>query len=181
MACNLINVGFGDNACKESFSGVGGTAYFFLKSDVANPPAYDDTKNAFAVDAFTDVPVYKVKLKKRANKVDWTNNPNGGGYTNTVTLVVADDIDGMAFNGRTLNNLGGDFGVMIPKSTSDGTSEYYVVYSHDYGCDFTLEGTTGDALDSDKGHTITIAAPMFYGPVTWAGNFKEVVDTTTQE
>ena len=181
MACNLINVGFGGDACKENFSGVGGTAYFFLKRDVTKAPAYDETKNAFAVDAFTDVPVYKVKLKKKVNKVDWTNNPNGGGYTNTATLVVADDMDNMAFNGRNLNNLGGDFGVMIPKSTSDGTSEYYVIYNHDFGTDFTLEGTTGDAPDSDHGHTITVAATMFYGPVTWAGNFKEVSAPTTEK
>ena len=173
MGCNLISVGFGLDACKENFSGVGGTAYFFLKSDVKGTPAYDDTKNMFQASAFEGITVYPVKLKKKVNKVDWTNNPNGGGFTNTATLMVADDMDNMSFNGRSLNNLGGDFGVMIPKSTADGTSEYYVIYNHEFGTDFTLEGTTGDAPDSDHGHTITVAATMFYGPTTWAGTFVE--------
>lgn len=174
MACKLINVGFGETACTENLSGVGGTAYLFLKSDVADAPVYSATKNEFESTSFASLKAYKVKLKKKVNKVDWTNNPNGGGYTNTVTLVVADDMDSMAINGRTLNNLGGDFGVMIPKSTADGTSEYYVIYNHDLGCDFTLEGTTGDAPDSDHGHTITVAATMFYGPTTWKGTLTVV-------
>ena len=181
MACNLINVGFGDNACKENFSGVGGTAYIFLKKDVASAPQVNAEKNRFEDTAFVGVPVYKIKLKKKANKVDWANNPNGGGYTNTVTLVVADDIDGMAFNGRTLNNLGGDFGVMIPKSTADGTNDYYVIYNHEFGCDFTNEGTTGDAPDSDHGHTITVAATMFYGPCLWSGELTEAGDDAAGE
>lgn len=172
--CNLINVGFGVDACKENFSGVGGTAYFFLKSDVTAAPSYDDAKNAFTSTSFPSLKAYKVKLKKKVNKVDWTNNPNGGGYTCTATLMVADDMDSMSLNGRSLNNLGGDFGVMIPKSTADGTTEYYVIYNHEFGTDFTCEGTTGDAPDSDHGHTITVAATMFYGPTTWSGTLVEV-------
>lgn len=178
MACNLINVGFGDNACKENFSGIGGTAYFFLKKDVPSSPKVSETENRFEDAAFEGIPVYRVKLKKKVNKVDWVNNPNGGGYTNTATLIVADDVNGMSFNGRTLNNLGGDFGVMIPASTADGSKDYYVIYNHEFGTDFTNEGTTGDAPDSDHGHTLTVAATMFYGPCLWSGSFAEVGDAS---
>ena len=163
MACNLINVGFGTtDGCKENFSGIGGTAYFFLKKDVPNAPKVSDEENRFEDAAFTGVPVYKIKLKKKVNKVDWTN------------------MDTMAFNGRTLNNLGGDFGVMIPKSTADGTKDYYVIYNHEFGTDFTNEGTTGDAPDSDHGHTITVAATMFYGPCLWSGELTEAGDSTVE-
>ena len=182
MACNLkTNVGYGTNACTENFSGVGGEAFIFMKEDLAAAPAYSETDNTFSADAFSfkeGKGAYRVKLKKQVNSVTWSNNPNSGGYTVTGTFIVADDMDTMAFNGRTLNNLGGDWGVMIPKSTADGSEEYYVIYNHQFGLStFTVEGTTGDAPDSDHGHTYTVAATMFYGPTTWAGSLKLVEDT----
>lgn len=185
MACNLIpNVGYGTNACKENFSGVGGEAWIFLKEDLEAAPAYDETgkKNEFTSDSFkfkTNKGAYKIKLKKQVNSVTWANNANSGGYTVTGTFIVADDMDTMAFNGRTLNNLGGDWGVMIPAATADGSSRFYVIYNHDFGLStITIEGTTGDAPDSDHGHTYTVAATMFYGPTMWSGTLTDVSANT---
>lgn len=184
MACNLKpNVGYGSNACKENFSGVGGEAWIFLKDDLANAPVYDDDDtNMFEENTFVfkeGKGAYKIKLKKQVNSVTWSNNPNSGGYTVTATFVVSDDMDKMAFNGRTLNNLGGDWGVMIPAATSDGSKKWYVIYNHDFGLStFTVEGTTGDAPDSDHGHTYTVAATMFYGPTMYVGELSEVTETS---
>lgn len=185
MACNLKpNVGYGVEACVENFSGVGGEAYIFKKEDLAKAPVANEDSNSFTSDSFTfkegpSFGMYKIKLKKQVNSVTWSNNPNSGGYTVTATFIVADDMDKMSFNGRTLNNLGGDWGVMIPKGTTkDGETEYYVVYNHDFGLStFTVEGTTGDAPDSDHGHTYTVAATMLYGPMTWVGSPTFVEDT----
>ena len=166
MACNLKpNVGFGNTACTENFSGVGGTAYIFMKSDLAQAPKYSDTDNTFMEGSFSFTEgkgLYDVKLKKAVNSVTWSNNANSGGYTVTATFTVADDMNKMAFNGRTLNNLGGDWGSLIPTANDD---EYYVIFNYQFGLStFTVEGTTGDAPDSDHGHTYTVAATMFYGP-----------------
>lgn len=187
MACNLkTNVGYGLEACTENFSGVGGEAWIFKKEDLTAAPQYDheagnkfkDT-TAFAWKSGTGA--YRIKLKKAVNSVTWSNNPNSGGYTVTATFVVADDMDKMAFNGRTLNNLGGDWGVMIPKrTTEEGDTEYYVIYNHDQGLStFTVEGTTGDAADSDHGHTYTVAATMLYGPTTWTGTITPYEEGTS--
>ena len=185
MACNLkTNVGFGKNSCAENFSGVGGEAFIFLKEDLTAAPEYDEAgqTNSFTSGSFTfkdGAGAYNVKLKKQVNSVTWSNNPNSGGYTVTATFTVADDMNKMAFNGRTLNNLGGDWGVMIPTAN---TNEYYVIYSHQFGLStFTVEGTTGDAPDSDHGHTYTVAATMFYGPTLWTGTLTVKEESTTQE
>lgn len=187
MACNLIpNVGYNTGACSENFSGVGGEVFIFLKEDLEAAPAYDETgktnsfKETTAFKFKQGKGAYRVKLKKQVNSVTWSNNPNSGGYTVTATFTVADDMDNMAINGRALNNLGGDWGVMIPKSTADGTDEYYVIYNHQFGLStFTVEGTTGDAPDSDHGHTYTVAATMLYGPTTWKGTIDtDFTDTS---
>lgn len=184
--CKIIPVGIGTNACKENFSGVGGEAWIFFKEDLVAAPAYSDDANEFKASAFGEstfvegAGAYKIKLKKQVNSVTWTNNPNGGGYTVTATIIVANDMDSMAFNGRALNNAGGDWGLMIPTATADGTSRYYVIYNHDFGLStFTVEGTTGDAPDSDHGHTITVAATMFYGPTMWEGTLTEAPSGAT--
>ena len=184
--CKIIPVGIGTNACKENFSGVGGEAWIFFKEDLVAAPAYSDDANEFEASAFGEsafvegAGAYKIKLKKQVNSVTWTNNPNGGGYTVTATIIVANDMDSMAFNGRALNNAGGDWGLMIPAATADGTSRYYVIYNHDFGLStFTVEGTTGDAPDSDHGHTITVAATMFYGPTMWEGTLTEAPSGAT--
>lgn len=166
MACNLRSaVGYGATACLENFSGVGGEAFLFLKSDLEGAPVYSNTKNTFMEGTFKFKDgggVYNIKLKKAVNSVTWSNNANSGGYTVTATFTVADDMNKMAFNGRTLNNLGGDWGVLIATANPN---EYYVIYNHQFGLStFTVEGTTGDAPDSDHGHTYTVAATMFYGP-----------------
>lgn len=186
MACKIKpNVGYGSNACKENFSGVGGEAWIFLKEDLQQSPVYDDKKNEFTENSFTfkqGTGAYKIKLKKQVNSVTWSNNPNSGGYTVTATFVVSDDMDKMAFNGRTLNNLGGDWGVMIPAATADDTQRWYVVYNHDFGLStFTVEGTTGDAPDSDHGHTITAAATMYYGPTMYVGTLKDASEFVDDE
>ena len=167
MACNLKSaVGYGDTACLENFSGVGGEAFIFMKQDLEDAPEYDDTNgNSIASDSFVfkeGKGVYNIKLKKAVNSVAWSNNPNSGGYTVTATFTVADDMDKMAFNGRTLNNLGGDWGVLIPAAAKD---TYYIIFNYQFGLStFTVEGTTGDSPDSDHGHTYTVGATMFYGP-----------------
>ena len=69
--------------------------------------------------------------------------------------------------------------VISPKSTEEGDTEYYVIYNHDQGLStFTVEGTTGDAADSDHGHTYTVAATMLYGPTTWTGTITPYEEGT---
>lgn len=183
MACNLkTNVGYGNTACTENFSGVGGEAFIFMKKDLAAAPEYSEDSNTFTADSFTfkeGAGVYNVKLKKSVNSVTWSNNANSGGYTVTATFTVADDMNKMAFNGRTLNNMGGDWGIMIPTANSN---EYYVIFNYQFGLStFTVEGTTGDAPDSDHGHTYTVAATMFYGPTTWTGTPQIVEEAESAE
>ena len=178
MACNLKpNVGYGATACTENFSGVGGEAFLFMKADLDGVPVYSDDENTFQEGTFKfkeGKGVYNIKLKKAVNSVTWSNNANSGGYTVTATFTVADDMNKMAFNGRTLNNLGGDWGVLIATANAN---EYYVIYNHQFGLStFTVEGTTGDAPDSDHGHTYTVAATMFYGPTVVTLEELEVME-----
>lgn len=167
MACNFINVGGSSKNCKENFSGVGSTIYIFTKDDLdakGLTPAYSDIAAEFLPESFAGLTVHKIAVKAKSGKVTATSNPNAGGFSNVYTGVVANDMATMSAVARIMNNRN-DWGVMVPA----GQGKYYVLYDPDFDIEFSMESDTGDAPDSDHGHTVTITqSPMVYALPTWA-------------
>lgn len=156
-------------SCTENFSGVGMTLYIFKKTDLVNPdPQYSEELAGFGSEEFafnTGAGAYKITLKRQSGKVTSTSTPNGGGFVNTFTGVVAANMDKMSLLARTLNN-SDEWGAMV----GDGKGNYYVLFDPTYGISFNIESDTGDTPESDHGHTITIAAgPMYYPLAKWTG------------
>ena len=178
MACEFMDVVSG-TSCEENFSGVGMTLYIFKKTDLEAEPKYADDKAGFT-DA-TDFKfkngagAYKITLKRQSGKVTSTSTPNGGGFVNTFTGVVASNMDQMSLLARTLNN-NPDWGAMV----GAGSGEYYVLYDPTFGVSFNLESDSGDTPESDHGHTITISAgPMLYPMAKWTGTLTVKADLET--
>lgn len=171
MACDFMNVVSGD-ACTENFSGVGMTLYIFKTADLTSAPEYDDALAGFSADSFAFTSgkgAYKITLKRQSGKVTSTSTPDGGGFVNTFTGVVSANMDKMSLLARALNN-SNEWGAMI----GDGKGGFYVLYDPTFGISFSMESDTGDAPDSDHGHTITIAAgPMLYPLAKWTGTITE--------
>lgn len=160
-------------SCTENFSGVGKTLFIFNVNDLEAPPVYDEGKAeggipGFETGAFTfkeGAGAYKIGLKRQSGKVTTTSTPEGGGFVNTFTGVVAANMEKMSLLARTLNN-SNEWGAMI----GDGKGGYYVLYDPTFGISFNIEGDTGDTPESDHGFTITIeAGPMLYPLAKWKG------------
>lgn len=156
-------------SCTENFSGVGMTLYIFKATDLNALPTYAQDKAGFTDDTdfvFNDGEgAYKITLKRQSGKVTSTSTPDGGGFVNTFTGVVAANMEKMALLARTLNN-SNEWGAMI----GDGKGGYYVLYDPTFGISFNIEGDTGDTPESDHGFTLTIAAgPMLYPLAKWTG------------
>lgn len=172
LSCDkLIHVGrvsATDKTCGENFSGVGSKLYIFFPEDLTAPPTFDHKSNTYTASSFTFAEgkgAYEITLKAKSGKVTSTSNPNGGGFSNVLTGVVAKDMDKMSWVGRIMNNR--NFGAMI----SDGAGKMIVLYSPDFDIEFSMESDTGDTPDSDHGHTITITcSPMLYALMKWAGS-----------
>lgn len=168
MACDLKHVGLSTSACTENFSGVGKELYIFRSADLAAAPTYSETEAAFEEASFAFAEgkgAYRVKLKKQSGKVTSTSNANAGGFSNVFTGVVATDMETMSLVARSMNN-DDEFGAMV----ADGQGGYYVIYDPTFGCTFSMESDTGDAPDSDHGHTLTITSnPMRYALCKWNG------------
>lgn len=166
MACNFINVGSTGKKCKEEFSGVGSTVYVFTDDDLATAsltPEYSDTAAEFTQESFAGLKCAAIKVKAKSGKVTSTSNPNGGGFSNVYTGVVANDMETMSAVARIMNNRT-DWGILVPA----GNGRYYVLYDKDFDIEFSMESDTGDAPDSDHGHTLTITqSPMLYALPTW--------------
>lgn len=157
-------------SCTENFSGVGMTLFIFKASDLAAVPEYAEDKAGFTDNTdfkFNDGEgAYKITLKRQSGKVTSTSTPNGGGFVNTFTGVVAAEMDKMSLLARTLNN-SNEWGAMV----GDGKGGYYVLYDPTFGISFSMESDTGDTPESDHGHTITITAgPMLYPLAKWTGS-----------
>ena len=145
------------------------TLYIFKKSDLKAEPKYAEDKAGFTDTtdfAFNEGEgAYKITLKRQSGKVTSTSTPNGGGFVNTFTGVVASNMDQMSLLARTLNN-NPEWGAMV----GAGSGEYYVLYDPTFGVSFSMESDSGDTPDSDHGHTITISAgPMLYPMAKWTG------------
>lgn len=167
MACTFINVKGSSENCKETFSGVGSVIYLVNTenvdaqwdlSEVSSMDNYVTTIQAFLLGSGYEA--VEVHIKPKSGKVTSSNNPNGGGFTNVFTGVVANNMKRMSELARSLNNTN-DWGAIIP--CSNGA---YYIYDKDFGVEFQLESDTGDTPDSDHGHTLTITCdPMLY-PLT---------------
>ena len=168
MACEFMDVTSATGTCTENFSGVGMTLYIFNSKDLETTPEYDDAKAGFTTDSFNfknKKGAYQITLKRQTGKVTSTSTPNGGGFVNTFTGVVASNMDDMSLLARTLNN-NPEWGAMV----GCGNGEYYVIYDPTFGISFNMESDSGDTPESDHGHTITIAAgPMLYPMAKWKG------------
>lgn len=177
LACDkLMNVKAGTE-CVENFSGVGTRLYVFLPELLGNAtPIISDTAAEYEAASFDftlDTNIWEIHLKPKSGKVTSTSNPNGGGFSNVFTGIVAKNMHDMSFLARILNNK--TFGAMV----ADGSGNFYVLYSPDFDTEFSLESDTGDAPDSDHGHTITITcSPMLYPLTKWSGTIKTATDTS---
>ena len=170
MACDFMNVLSG-TSCAENFSGVGMTLYIFNAKDLAADPDYSEDLAGFTPESFAfkeGKGAYRVILKRQSGKVTSTSTPNGGGFVNTFTGVVASNMDKMSLLARTLNN-NPEWGAMVGcGQDKDGKAQYYVIYDPTFGISFNMESDTGDTPESDHGHTITISAgPMIYPMAKW--------------
>ena len=161
-------------SCTENFSGVGMTLYVFNANDLEVAPDYNEEGGEDGVPGYTTASfdlkkgagAYHINLKRQSGKVTSTSTPDGGGFVNTFTGVVAANMEKMSLLARTLNN-SNEWGAMI----GDGKGGYYVLYDPTFGISFTIEGDTGDTPESDHGFTITIAAgPMLYPLAKWKGS-----------
>ena len=175
MACTLINVGGNAAKCRESFSGISTSLYVFTKDDLANggnDVEYSDTFAGFVAKSFAGVKVVEIKVKSKSGKITAESSPNGGGFSNVYTGMVANDMANMSAVARVMNNRT-DWGCLIPTGNKD---EYYVLYAPGFDTEFQMSSDTGDAPDSDHGHTLTITcAPMCYALPRWTGEID--VDT----
>ncbi len=162
-ACTFINVR-GIDTCKEDFSGVGSRFYIFDGSDISSEDW--DLKAVNNIEGFEGVirsaingkKLYEVNIKPKSGKVTATSTPNGGGFSNVFTGVIAKNMQKMSELARSLNN-SNDWGIIVPA----GGGQYYVLYDKDYGIEFQMESDSGDAADSDHGHTVTMTCgPMLY-------------------
>ena len=166
MGCNFINVGSVGEKCKENFSGVGSSILIFTQDDIEEAslePQYSETTAGFTPESFVGLKVCTIKMKSKSGKVSATSNPNAGGFSNVYTGVVANDMDTMSAVSRVMNNRT-DWGALIPA----GNGSFYVLYDKDFDIDFSMESDTGDAPDSDHGHTVTITqSPMLYPLPKW--------------
>ena len=168
MACDFMHV-TSATSCTENFSGVGMTLYLFKKSDLKTPELkYSEEIAGYDTTAFEfneGAGAYEVTLKRQSGKVTSTSTPNGGGFVNTFTGVVAANMDQMSLLARTLNN-SNEWGAMV----GAGGGKYYVLYDSTFGISFNMESDTGDTPESDHGHTITISCgPMIYPLAKWEG------------
>lgn len=172
LACDkLIHVGrvsATDKTCGENFSGVASKLYIFFPEDLESTPVVDDKSNTYATSSFVwkeGTGAFEIALKPKSGKATSTSNPNGGGFSNVVTGVVAKDMDKMSWVARIMNCR--NFGAMI----GDGSGKMIVLYSPSYDVEFSMESDTGDTPDSDHGHTITITcSPMNYPLMKWDGS-----------
>ena len=164
MACNFISVKSSAN-CSENFSGVGSKFYVFSGDSiteaewngVVSKRNLSDYETAVAT-AVNSQTCYEVDIKPKTGKVTATANPNGGGFSNVFTAVVANNMNDMTELARSLNN-DTDWGILVPA----GAGQYYVLYDKSFGIEFGMESDSGDTPDSDHGHTVTITcSPMIY-------------------
>ena len=172
MACDFMNVLSG-TTCAENFSGVGMTLYIFNANDLEKAPDYDEQNAGFTAASFAfkdGAGAYRVILKRQSGKVTSTSTPNGGGFVNTFTGVVAANMDKMSLLARTLNN-NPEWGAMVGAGQdAEGNPTYYVIYDPTFGISFNMESDSGDTPESDHGHTLTISAgPMVYPMAKWTG------------
>lgn len=163
MACNLINVRPGATDCTETFAGTGNKAYIARLTPAQRELLeYEESLPRITfkdADAAAKIEFCEIILKKKVNKIDYQSNPNAGGFTATLTMVVDKNVDSWAVNARTMNN-SDDWVVLLSTGNKD---EYYFLGDPNFDNEFSDAGTTGDAPDSDKGSTITITA----GPLKW--------------
>lgn len=166
-ACTLKHVGASASKCTENYSGVGTSVYVFFPDDLTAEPAYSEEfagfdKSSFAFKEGTGA--WEIKIKKKSGKVTFESNPQGGGFNNTLTFVVNNDMETMSFINRVINNR--DTGWMV----QDGSGKFYVLYDPVFAPEVSSSGDTGDTPDSDHGITITVtASPMRYGFAKWDG------------
>jgi len=173
--CQFINVG-GLSECQENYSGIGTSAYIFSGEDLAAlrlHPEYEDDKPEYTEGSFSGLPVHRIAIKSQSGKITHQSNTNAGGFNNIFTGLVANDMEKMALNARTMNNLQ-NWGLLVP----DGAGKMYVIYAKDFDLKFEMSGDTGDTPDSDHGHTLTVTAgPCRYPFVKWNGYIEKQDDT----
>ena len=172
--CNFIQVNTG-TSCTSDFAGTGN--YMFLArlgEKLRASIVEDEAKNraSFAdAEELAKAKFYKVGLKKKVNKIDYKNNPNGRGFMSTANTQVDKDLDNWSANAKIMNNTG-DWVVLIPTGKKN---EFYFLGSAAYDNEVEIAGTTGDSPESDKGDTLTITS----GPHEW--EYLKIEGTMTEK
>lgn len=176
-ACKFIHVNAASE-CKENYSGVGNHLYLFqLDSEQRAAVAYDEKSASFVAASFEGVEMHEIIVKPKTGHVDATSNPDGGGFSNVYEGRVAQNMDKMSLLSRAMNN-SSDWGALVSTGRKD---EYYVLFDPNFDVEFALSAATGDAPDSDHGHTLTItASPMQYPLCKWSGAITLASDEDSQ-
>lgn len=190
MACNFRSVKAAKENCTENPSGTGTRIYFVpaaqFEAEGKKLPTVSDASAIFDAESFAPTnctEVYEFPCVPNTGKVDGNSNGTGKAFTCTVTCRVEAEPEVMSHNARTMNNMR-QYYILVETGTvvtEEGQTkkEYYVVGSQSRAMTLEDAFTSGDAVDSENGHTLTITCPyMVYPRTTWTGNLAAPLDST---
>ena len=168
MACAMQHLKRSAQSCEENYSGIGTSVYVAFVEDLAAPVEYSEKIAGFDGEGdFTFKPgkgFYQLDIKKKSGKVTAESNGQGKGFTNVLTFVMNQNMEGMALISRAMNN------VDTLWAAADGKGGYYMIYDKNFSPEVAISADTGDAPDSDNGFTVTVTGtPMKYPLPKFAG------------
>ena len=168
LACDLKDIGLADSGCEEEYAGFGQYIYLAWPEDLKAAPEYDPGKAAYTTASFVfkeGKRAYKIRIKKNSAKVSAPGNDGPKGYNQTLTFNIDRDVDTAMEVLRIAKNRGN--AIAFAEKRSGG---FRVVYDPMSGTDVKNDYESGDAPDSDSGHTVTITCnPAKYPAPSWDG------------
>ena len=180
MACAMQHLKRSAQSCEENYSGIGTSVYVAFVEDLAAPVEYAEDMAGFnGENDFKFKPgkgFYQLDIKKKSGKVTAESNGQGKGFTNVLTFVMNQNMEGMALISRAMNN------VDTLWAAADGKGGYYMIYDKNFAPEVAISADTGDAPDSDNGFTVTVTGtPMKYPLPKFAGTLDVEQETVTPE
>lgn len=171
LTCELSDIALAAAGCEEQFSGLGNHIMAALPEDFTTPPEYDAETGGYSEASFTfkaGKGAVKIRIKKQSAKIASTGNEGAKGYNTSLTFVIDRDVEKASKVLRIMKNRG-DI-VFFAERPAGG---YYVVYDPKFGNEINNSYDSGDAPESESGHTVTVTAnPSIYPIVQWSGVLK---------